>query len=144
VSHLGLGVMIKMLGGGERVSALIESFGKTIKSAALGEEDLRLTFEDGAEIRIWDGGQSCCESRYMRTDDDLSSFAGAKLVGAELSDVESHEDQENYCTHEMQFLRLSTDRGTIVVSTHNEHNGYYGGFWLQAEAVSVPSDGSAP
>jgi hypothetical protein len=37
--------------------------------------------------------------------------------------------------HEVQFLRVSTDAGTIVCETHNEHNGYYGGFNVCVEAA---------
>ena len=40
-----------------------------------------------------------------------------------VSDVE-----EEYETHEVQFLEIKTSKGIFTMSTHNEHNGYYGGF----------------
>ena len=34
--------------------------------------------------------------------------------------------------HEVQFLALVTSKGEVVFSSHNEHNGYYGGFSIAA------------
>ena len=34
--------------------------------------------------------------------------------------------------HEVAFLGIYTTKGVIVCQTHNEHNGYYGGFSLDA------------
>jgi hypothetical protein len=69
----------------------------------------------------------------MRTDDDLNYFVGAKLTGGEIKDAPDVPDKYGY--HEVQFLEIQTDRGVFTISSHNEHNGYYGGFWLRAEAI---------
>ena len=34
--------------------------------------------------------------------------------------------------HEVQFLNIETSLGIITFETHNEHNGYYGGFYIKA------------
>jgi hypothetical protein len=95
------------------------------------DNDLTLSFSDGSKLRLFDDGQSCCESRYMRTDDDLSKFEGAKLLGFELADAPSIKDNE-YEDHDVQFLNTKTSLGVFTCSNHVEHNGYYGGFSITA------------
>ncbi len=80
-------------------------------------------------MRIYDDGQSCCENRYMRTDDDLSSYVGSKLLGAEIKDAPNISEEYGY--HEIQFLEVQTDCGTFTMTSHNEHNGDYGGFLIR-------------
>jgi hypothetical protein len=86
---------------------------------------LCVVFEDGTQISFADEGQDCCEHRYMTCDDDLQSFTGARFVGWEVLDAPSRDDGD---VHEVQFLHVRTDGGAIVCETHNQHNGYYGGF----------------
>ena len=120
--------MLKYLGGNEEsVAAYHAAMGKEIASVTLGDDDaLHFVFTDGFKLKVSDEGQSCCESRYMRTDDDLASFVGAKLNGMELKDAPNMPDE--YGDHEVQFLEVQTDRGVFTMANHNEHNGYYGGF----------------
>lgn len=133
---LGLGVMLNMLRGNkETVEAMQAAQGRVIVSAVLDENvgdggALVLRFENGATLQIYDRGQSCCESRYMTTDDDLSAFVGSALQGAEVADGPDA-DAGGEC-HETQFLKVSTSLGVFTCVTHNEHNGYYGGFCIEA------------
>ena len=69
-----------------------------------------------------------CESRYMRTDDDLQSIVGKALVSIMSKDAPNEPDE--YGDHEVVFIEVRTNDGSIVISNHNEHNGYYGGFGL--------------
>ena len=132
MENLGVGVMLGILGGNEKtVTSIQSSLNKTIKKVELDDEQLFISFIDGSELVIWDGGQSCCESRYMTTDDDLSYFSGATLLDMELKSVE-YEDLD-YGEHEIQFLDVKTSEGVFTIVNHNEHNGYYGGFWIQAK-----------
>jgi hypothetical protein len=127
MSNLGIGVMLSSLGGNrETVEALTSSLNKTIKDLSLNDDILLFKFNDGTKLQIFDDGQSCCESRYMRTDDNLTEFIGAKLISAELKSAPDVETE--YDVHEVQFLEINTDKGSFVMSSHNEHNGYYGGF----------------
>ena len=130
MNQLGIGVMISRPGGNEEsAKTFVSSNGKVILSARIENNSLRLEFNDDTAIEFFDDGQSCCESRYMVCDDDLPYFSGATLVSAELADAPEIEDE--YGVHEVQFLRVATSKGTLVVSNHNEHNGYYGGFALR-------------
>lgn len=127
--------------------------GKTITALELrdkyedGEhfDGLYFTFEDGSRMKLSDEGQDCCEFRYMQTDDELPYFVGSKLVGVEVADgpdIGSGEDD----AHETAFLRVTTDRGVFTIVTHNENNGYYGGFAVRAAIVkdeASPLDSSA-
>lgn len=134
MSQPGLGVLIGYLGGNaESVDAFTKGVGKTIESVSLEEDALKFRFVDGYEMFIADDGQSCCEHRYMRTDDDLASFAGSVFVGAEVKDAPNEADE--YGEHEVQFLEVKTSKGSFTMASHNEHNGYYGGFLLRARAA---------
>lgn len=135
MSHPGMGVMIGMLGGNEEtVDAFKAAVGKEIASLEMKDDELHVGFTDGTAIRIYDDGQSCCESRYMRTDADLSYFVGGTLTGAEVRPAPSIEGEYGEF-HEIQFLDVGTSKGVFQMATHNEHNGYYGGFWLVVRRV---------
>ena len=101
-----------------------QSLGKVLAQARIEEDPkklLRFTFTDGSQCTVSDEGQSCCEYRYMRTDDNLTEYDGATLLGVSLKDAPNIED-DGEC-HEVQFLEVITSAGSFVVSSHNEHNG---------------------
>jgi hypothetical protein len=147
VTHPGLGVMLGMLSGNqETVDALRASLGKKITKVELLKNQevgydradaLRIEFEDQTVLLVWDGGQSCCESRYMITDAALDNFVGATLMDVEVVDGPSTIGEYDE-VHEQQFLNIKTDKGILDCVTHNEHNGYYGGFWIQAKLEAKP------
>lgn len=131
---IGLGVMINSLGGNEEtVNAVKSAINKVIESVSLTDNKLVLSFKDGTGIYLFDDGQSCCESRYMVTDDDLNEYSGATVMDFELKKVDDIEHE--YDVHEVQFIEVKTDKGVITVSNHNKHNGYYGGFWIVARPI---------
>lgn len=109
---------------------------RKIASIAVADDALTIRFDGGGGYRFRDDGQSCCESRYMRSDDKPEEFVGATFLGAEIADAPDQKDPEGYSEHEVQFLRVLTDRGPFVASAHNEHNGYYGGFCIHVDEVS--------
>jgi len=137
MSNLGFGVMLNMLmDNRETVESIKSSVGNKITDIKLSEDKLFLWFADkqegyNARLEIWDDGQSCCESRYMRTDDKLTDFIGSDFVSAETRGAPSVPDQ--FEEHEVQFLLITTSLGVFTVETHNEHNGYYGGFAIRAK-----------
>lgn len=135
MGQLGIGAMLHQLSSNEdTVNAVQGSVGLIIQEVKLEDDSLKFEFTDGRKIRLFDDGQSCCESRYMTTDDDLSEFAGAKLLDMELKTGPNIEDEYGN-DHEVQFLEVKTDKGSFVMSSHNEHNGYYGGFAIVAEVI---------
>ena len=103
-------------------------FGRTIKGIKI-EDDTLIIDLVWQVFTIWDGGQDCCEHRYMNCDDDLDYYIDSTLQGVELRDgPNASGTQEDY--KECQFLHIMTNKGTFVVANYNEHNGYYGGFSL--------------
>lgn len=153
----GIGVLLSRMGGGaDEDGAFAASIGKTIKAVAIDDphvadeaawrgkiSGLRIDFTDGTAIVLRDEGQSCCEARWIHTDDDLGYHVGATLLSAEIADAPSipdPDDPEGHGGgHEVQFLRVKTSNGVIVCETHVNHNGYYGGFSLVVRGVKGKS-----
>ena len=129
MTHLGLGVMLNMLAGNAgTVEAYNASMGKEIvKLFVQDETELHFEFTDGTKLVALDDGQSCCESRYMTVEDDLSLYIGATLQSLDIK-AGPEEEGEYGDAHEIEFLEVTTSKGQFQISNHNEHNGYYGGF----------------
>ncbi len=112
--------------------------GAVIKRVCIENDELHMHFDDGTLI-IRDSGQSCCESRYMTCDDDLAEFSGAHFTGLKMKtheELPNQPDEDGYTssdTHEVQWVEIMTSKGCITLASHNEHNGYYGGFDIDAE-----------
>ena len=100
---------------------------QVLESIELDDLDALRFKVNGSTYYLYDDGQCCCENRYMTCHDDLTSFTGGTLLGVRVAEGPSSEGEWGDC-HEVQFLRLYTSKGVIVCETHNEHNGYYGGF----------------
>jgi hypothetical protein len=112
--------------------ALTLSLGKTIARVQLiGDETLWFVFEDGSTNTLIDV-QSCCERRYMTTDDNLEEMSGAILRDVTCAQGPNVVVEGDF--RESAFLRIQTSNGEFVICTHNEHNGYYGGFNLSAKS----------
>jgi hypothetical protein len=134
MSNLGIGAMLHYLGGGSPKSAS-DYYGRTIVDAKVNENALIMKFDDGVTVRLWDNGQSCCESRYITCDDDAKNLIGGKLVKIEVS--EGGNIPCEYGAHETCFVEVATDKAHIKLCTHNEHNGYYGGFGLSIDETTI-------
>lgn len=139
--NLGIRVMVHMLrGNAETADAFVSAIGKTISRIEIndsynnGDGGLEIGFTDGTGIVLFDDGRSCCERRWMHTDDDLSYFVGAKLRSAEISDGPTVMDEFGD-PKESQFLTVTTSKGVFTVVNYDEHNGYYGGFALLCRAL---------
>ena len=100
---------------------------KKITDAFFDKEanEIRIDFEDGIKIKITDDGQSCCEERYLRTDDDLYRLIGQKFNSVILKTSAS--SGEDYGCHDVKFMEIYAGHESVNFSAHNEHNGYYGG-----------------
>lgn len=104
--------------------------GKTISYMKLEDDVLSIGFSDNTRIQIYDDGQSCCEARYITTEDNLDYFIGANLVKIEERKAAPIEESEYGDVHEIVFVDITTTHGVVQLCSHNEHNGYYGGFDL--------------
>ncbi len=132
--NLGVIVMLGMMSSNkDTVEAIQGALNKELVALSLKDNVLHFEFKDTSKITLWDDGQSCCENRYMTTDDDLKSFVGAVFLDAELAEAPSIPGE--YGEHEVQFLKIKTSKGVFTMETHNDHNGYYGGFLVRAAVV---------
>ena len=104
-------------------------FGQKILSASINDNRLKLALSNGKNIEIWDDGQSCCEVRYIQTDDDVSDLVGNVLTRIKTKEAPNVSDEDTE-VHEIVFVEIGTDKSSITLVSHNEHNGYYGGFDL--------------
>lgn len=129
----GLGVNIRSLFGEK--ADLAPYLYQVILSVSMTEEHIDLRLSGNKTIRLVDNGQSCCASRYMRTDDDIQALVGSTLERLEIKDGPDLLDGIE--CHEQQFLEIGTNRGFITIANHNEHNGYYGGFSLTIEELKT-------
>lgn len=128
----GIGSMLYELGGGTKESAS-KYYGKKIKWARHEGDIFKIKFYEGPTIQITDEGQSCCEHRYMTCDDDLKILKDTVLNKIEVKYADA--DDNNGDSHEIAFLDVQTNKGSIQFATHNKHNGYYGGFGLSIQEV---------
>lgn len=80
-----------------------------------------------------DNGQACCESwGYFMSEDDLSGFIGADLIGLSLTNTAlekvelNHAEEINGEETSVMFVNIETSAGLLQFVAHNTHNGYYG------------------
>jgi len=122
--------------------------GAKLLSLGLRDNQLLLTFYNGQVLTVCDARQSCCENRFLHTDDDLEYYSGATFLGMEHRKVRSQEEEVLRILGgaqnagggdviEIEFLIVRTSKGEFTVETHNEHNGFYGGF----DVVGTFADG---
>ena len=131
MSDEGMGVLIqKYFGESYDVSQLLN---RRIVHASLVDENIILKFDDKS-VALYDAGQSCCESRYITCDDDFNNIIGGELLDIQVKKSEQV-DGEWGDVHEIDFVEITTSKGFITFCTHNEHNGYYGGFALTVKEI---------
>ncbi len=109
----------------------------------MNDEDataLVFTFDNGWSLVLSDDGQNCCEHRFMSSDDDLESLVGSQLVSISLREVTETLDGKWESCHEQAFVVIQTTKASMTLVTHNEHNGYYGGFGLQMKIRTPEGD----
>lgn len=117
-----------------------ENDGRTIKAIvkdlanagqAAGEDRVRIYFTDYTQLYFY-VNTSCCEARYIETDDDIEDIIGGDLLYIETKEtgeykvIKNKDHSEDY--HEIMFLEIATTRGFITYAAHNIHNGAYSGF----------------
>ena len=66
--------------------------------------------------------------------DSSASIIGS-LIGTRVVRIVEKDGPELPCAevHETRFVEIVTTKGSVTLTTHNEHNGYYGGFVLGVE-----------
>ena len=131
----GFGANLSLLSGydEEGVKAYKDAIGKVIAYVVVDTKadpnHIRFVFTDHTGLDLYDDAQSCCESRYLHTDDTLDYYKDSILQGVNLKDGPDIGDEDN--SHEQTFLEIVTSKGSFTVVSHNEHNGYYGGIIIK-------------
>lgn len=115
--------------GNDEDGAIAACIGKRIDKVRADRTAVYLDMEHGT-LRLADEEQQCCEERYV-TCDDTGPAGGARLLRVEVAGGACG-PSDCYEEHDIQFLRVITDKGVFVAETHNIHNGYYGGFEMCA------------
>jgi hypothetical protein len=119
---------------GKSLDAFMKVVGKKIMGIKLEDDMLYISFGSQGTLKVSDEGQSCCEHRYMTTDDKLDEYVGGNLLNIEIKPVPIPiKDSGDGDDHDIEFLEVTTTKGAFVLTTHNEHNGYYGGFYVCAK-----------
>jgi hypothetical protein len=118
----------------ESAANFLKVVGKKIMGVTLVDDELHLSFGSQGTLVIRDEGQSCCENRYITTDDKLDDYVGGNLLNIEVKPVPIPmlEHDSDGDSHDIEFVEVTTTKGSFVLVTHNEHNGYYGGFYVCA------------
>lgn len=111
-------------------SIKLEQYNKFLESSTA----LVIKFKNRKGLKVRDEGQSCCEARYMVCDDDLERFKDATLLDIYLQSAPTKVDEYGD-SHEIDFLVVKTSKGTLKVSNHNDHNGYYSGFDIRITEI---------
>lgn len=99
-----------------------------IVSAELDENKLTLYFRDGDPVSVSDKRNAVSERRFITCDDDLRSFVGSRLLSISIKYGPTFAMSKG--DSETAFVEVLTTSGAITLTTHNEHNGFYGGFDL--------------
>lgn len=106
-----------------------EASGRTIRSIEVDEGGATLWFDDGSRLSLRDTADYCCEERHMTCDDDIGFFEGAKFLGYDVREVMKFDGSH---AHDCAFLLVHTSLGEFNVAAHNQHNGWYSGFSIEA------------
>jgi hypothetical protein len=113
---------------------LLPMIGRKLTGIRIEDNKLILDFINYKRIAVFDSADNCCEVRHMSTDDDLAYFVGSEFRDLDLQNFAGTEDYYG-SVHDMQFLKVRTSKGVFTLTNHNEHNGFYAGFWIVAKEL---------
>lgn len=103
--------------------------GKTIKDIMVADDKMAIKFicDDGEHIARAD--TDCCAHTWIEHMELPALGFPCQVVKAEDLGIEDITDpDEEYDDRTLKYgLKLTTDRGEIVIDYRNESNGYYGG-----------------
>lgn len=121
--------------GSENYEAVRSVVGCIISSISIDGNQVIISFSNGKMLSITDNGQSCCEHRYITSDDLPVTFSEVEtLVSVDSREMPTMSDEFGD-PHEQCAVIVQTTLQSLTFVTHNEHNGYYGGFSLVAKVL---------
>lgn len=109
--------------------------GKTLTGIALAEGNLAIKFITTEGDIVAECDADCCSSTWIEHVELPALGFPATVLSAEALDLPGSED--DHPVHDclqVYGLKVTTDKGDLIIDYRNSSNGYYGG-WL-----SFPSD----
>lgn len=106
----------------EGASTLI---GKTLTKVELASDKLAIRFTVDGETVVAECDADCCSYTWIESVEIPAGGLPAKVLAATDLDLPSQDKDGDL----LQFygLKLTTDKGDLVLDYRNESNGYYGG-----------------
>lgn len=100
--------------------------GKTLSKVELASDKLAIRFTVDGETVVAKCDADCCSSTWIESVEMPAGGLPAKILC--IGDLELPEDRDRD-GELVQFygLKLTTDKGDLVLDYRNESNGYYGG-----------------
>lgn len=108
--------------------------GKTIVSHALADDgsDLSLGCSDGSIVRLVAEGE-CCSTSWIESIDDENALHGivTDVEDIDMPNLGNIDGERHTGVDDVSYygLKVTTDKGRVVIDYRNDSNGYYGG-WL--------------
>lgn len=96
--------------------------GKTLTAIYLADDKLAIKFELGTESIVAHCDADCCSNTWVEHVELPAKGFPAQVLAVENLDLPNETDE---ITH--YGLKITTDRGELVIDYRNESNGYYGG-----------------
>lgn len=127
-------VFVHNQGVGGRSLEIAEKYnGMEIVSISLNNDVATFKFKEGG-FEMRDDGQSCCESRWMHSEDEKDFDYHIGAIFRFIQVVAGDGEESSEC-HDTEYCNILTSKGVLQFVCHNEHNGYYGGFSVQLEEL---------
>jgi len=110
----------------------IEESNFKINEKSYGGYDGYEIVTDKQTIRIGISDSQCCCEDFgcIITNDEISEFINAELIGVSITDtaLNNKEIEELECLDfgGAMFVNIETNKGLLQFVTYNSHNGYYG------------------
>lgn len=104
-----------------------ELIGKTLTGMKIAKDKKALLFEVGSENIIARTDGDCCSNSWVESVELPALGFPAKVLSVEdlkMPDLGSPDEHEVIAYY---GLKITTDKGEIVIDYRNESNGYYGG-----------------
>lgn len=109
-----------------------EYYGNIIRGAHFFESKIILFFTD--YIVAIEDKQSCCETRYFHTDDNIADLIGKHLNRIEQKNTVYGKDDDTYGNvTAITFLEIQAGTDCVSFAAYNRHNGYYGSVNIEIE-----------
>ena len=99
--------------------------GKTLTNVELASDKKAIRFTVDGETVVAKCDGDCCSSTWIESLEMPAGGLPAKIL--EVADLDLPSQESDYELIQFYGLKLTTDKGDLVLDYRNESNGYYGG-----------------